>query len=384
MPFNGSGAFSRVYNWVTDKNNSINITASRMDTEDTGFATGLSSCVLKDGTQTITADLPMSGFKLTGVGNASARNQNAVVGQIQDSTYNWIAGGGTADVITATYSPAVTALVDGMELDFRATAANATTTPTFSPNGVTAHTITMNGGNALSAGNIPGNLFEGKLRYNLANTRWELMNPSSGGGFTTGDIKLTIKTSADAGWVMCNDGTIGNGSSGGTTRANADTVALYTLLWTNVSDTYAPVSTGRGANAAADYAANKTITLTKMLGRSLALSGAGSGLTSRSLGQTVGEETHTPTLAEMFAHTHTATVTDPTHFHGVFGGSGSVTNDGSIQALTGPAVVSGTFDKASAVKAVATGVTVANATQGSSTAFNVMQPTSFLNAMIKL
>jgi len=179
MPYNGAGVFNRVYNWVTDKNNSIPITASRVDTEDTGFATGLSNAICKDGQTTITANLPMSGFIHTGVGNASATNHYAVVSQIQNSSFNWIAGGGTADAITATYSPAVTSLVDGMELDFRATAANATTTPTFSPNGITAHTITLNGGVALVANNIPAALFEGKLRYNLANTRWELMNPKT-------------------------------------------------------------------------------------------------------------------------------------------------------------------------------------------------------------
>ncbi len=149
-----------------------------MDTEDSGFATGLSTCLLKDGTQNPTANLPMNGFAHTGVANATAANQYAVVSQIQNSSYNWIAGGGTADAITATYSPAITALVDGMELDFRATAANATTTPTFAPNGLTAHTITKKGGTALAANDIAAALFEGKLRYNLANTRWELLNPA--------------------------------------------------------------------------------------------------------------------------------------------------------------------------------------------------------------
>lgn len=49
MPFNGSGTFIRVYNWVTDKINGVNITASRVDTEDDGFAAGLTNCVTRDG-----------------------------------------------------------------------------------------------------------------------------------------------------------------------------------------------------------------------------------------------------------------------------------------------------------------------------------------------
>lgn len=92
----------------------------------------------------------------------------------------WATGGGTADAITATYSPANTTLTDGLLLGVRATAANATTTPTFSPDGLTAHTITKLGGAALQPGDIKGALTELLLRYNLANTRWELLNPVFG------------------------------------------------------------------------------------------------------------------------------------------------------------------------------------------------------------
>lgn len=177
-------------------------------------------------------------------------------------------------------------------------------------------------------------------------------------GWSTGDVKLTLKTVADTGWVMFNDGTIGNAASGGTTRANADTEALFTLLWTNVSNTYAAVSGGRGASAAADYAANKTIALTKMLGRALGIAGAGSGLTSRAIGFTVGEETHVLLEAEMPAHTHST-------------------------AFKNDSTSAGTVPYATA----STGATAANvntSSKGSGTAHNNMQPTTFLNAMVKL
>ena len=110
--------------------------------------------------------------------------------------------------------------------------------------------------------------------------------------FSTGDLKLTLRTAADAGWVLCNDGTIGNAASGATARADADTQALFTLLWTNMANALCPVSGGRGASAAADFAAGKTIGLTRMLGRALVVAGAGSGLTNRTLGATAGAETH--------------------------------------------------------------------------------------------
>lgn len=83
----------------------------------------------------------------------------------------------------------------------------------------------------------------------------------------TGDIKHCLRTSASGGWLAMNDGTIG--LSSGTARANVDTFPLYKTLWDGVSDTYAPVSTGRGASAVADFSAGKTITLTRSLGRVL-------------------------------------------------------------------------------------------------------------------
>ncbi len=72
MALNGSGTFSRLYNWVTDRNNSIKIRADRMDAELDGIATALSQALYKDGQQTVTADIPFGGFRLTGVGTATA------------------------------------------------------------------------------------------------------------------------------------------------------------------------------------------------------------------------------------------------------------------------------------------------------------------------
>lgn len=177
--YNGSGTWTRLYNWVNDKANGIAITASRMDAEFNDItANGLSKCLTRDGQGIASANLPMGTFRHTGVGNAAARTDYAAAGQIQDSSLVWVAAGGTADALTATYAPAITALVDGMRLGVRAASANATTTPTFSPNGIAAHTITKIGGTALAAGDIVGAGHELILSYNLANTRWELLNPA--------------------------------------------------------------------------------------------------------------------------------------------------------------------------------------------------------------
>lgn len=196
MPYNGSGIFTRVYNWVNDANASVNITASRFDTEDSGFATGLSNCITKDGQQTITANIPWNNKKITGLGAGTGATDAAQIGQVQGGQLNWVAAGGTADAITAVFSPVNTALTDGLLLYVRAGAANATTTPTFAPDGLTAHTITKTGGIALAANDIVGAGHELIFRYNLANTRWEYLNAAT--AVTDATISTTDITTNNA------------------------------------------------------------------------------------------------------------------------------------------------------------------------------------------
>ena len=91
----------------------------------------------------------------------------------------WGVAGGTADALTVTMTPAVTSLTDGLLVSFRSVSANATTTPTLKANATTAHVITAKGGAALSPGNIAGSGAEYLAVYNLANTRFELLNPTN-------------------------------------------------------------------------------------------------------------------------------------------------------------------------------------------------------------
>jgi hypothetical protein len=72
MAFNGSGTFARIYNWVTDQNNSVDITASRFDTEMDGMATGISNAICRDGQSTISANIPFNNKKITALGDATA------------------------------------------------------------------------------------------------------------------------------------------------------------------------------------------------------------------------------------------------------------------------------------------------------------------------
>jgi len=206
--------------------------------------------------------------------------------------------------------------------------------------------------------------------------------------FTTGDVKLTIKTVADVGWVLMNDGTIGNAASGGTTRANADTVDLFTLLWNNTADAQCAVSTGRGASAAADYAANKTIALPKALGRALAIYGTGSGLSARVMAQIVGAESRTIAQANLPASglsIPSLSVSGSANL--IRGGSdgGGANNVLEITGLDTDGVGQSTVAIPSSNITI-TGTTGGGTTgnMGSGTALDVMNPMVFLNVMIKL
>jgi hypothetical protein len=79
VPFDSSGSFQRVIpgGWKADAAAGIKITAVRHDSEDDGFAQGLSTCITKDGRTQPTANLPMNGKKLTNVGEPSAPQDGA-------------------------------------------------------------------------------------------------------------------------------------------------------------------------------------------------------------------------------------------------------------------------------------------------------------------
>ena len=83
MAYNSSGVFSRVHDFTDDRDNGIRIQASRMDAEMDGIATGLSTAITKDGTQTTTAIIPFA------VGLSIIDNQSAIFGTTSDYTLQY-------------------------------------------------------------------------------------------------------------------------------------------------------------------------------------------------------------------------------------------------------------------------------------------------------
>lgn len=103
-----------------------------------------------------------------------------VVAAGQAGAYVSATAGGTADALTGIFSPTVTSITNGMALAVRAGSANATTTPTFSPDGLTAKTIVKGAGAALVAGDIAGAGHWIVLRYDQVLDKWVMQNPATG------------------------------------------------------------------------------------------------------------------------------------------------------------------------------------------------------------
>lgn len=398
MGWNGSGSFNRLFSWSADKAAGLDISSSRMDADtDSITSEGLGNCLTRDGQGQPTTNLPMATFRHTNVGNGVARNDYPALGQVQDGLLNWTTAGGTADAITATYTPVLTALNDGQLCCFRAASSNATTTPTFAPNGLTAHTITKIGGAAVAAGDIQANQ-EVILRYNSTASRWELANPSLSASIgslpTTGALQFTMKTTPDPGWLMADDGTFGSVSSGSSNSNSASNLALFTLIFNSVSDTWAPLLTSTGSattraaqgTAAAAWAANCRMTLPKMLGRALAVAGAGSGLTSRALGQNLGEEAHILVASEIPQINSTTgggiSISVNSANSNVVVGNPQVINiagaSSPITAFASGGATSGTLTSSGTTPTI-----LSSSYNTSGAGHNNMPPSSFFNVMVK-
>ena len=159
----------------------------------------------------------------------------------------------------------------------------------------------------------------GNRKISLANLKGNFTLPA-------GVIVPYGGTTPPTGWLLCSGGTIGSATSGGTLRANADTSTLYTLLWESTANTELIIQdsagspTVRGANAAADFAANKRMPVYDMRGRAafgkdnmggsaasrITASGTGNpGVAGATLGAAGGLDRMTLTLAQSPSHTHT-------------------------------------------------------------------------------
>lgn len=291
--------------------------------------------------------------------------------------------------------------------------AAGTTTPqsAYSDSGLTLplpNPITLD-----TAGRVPQFfLADGSIKIRLTNAAGVtqvaadgilVIGASSGGGggspvdattvLATGDIKARYGTGAHTGFVRANARTLGSATSGATERANADCQALFEYLWGE--DANLTVSTGRGASAAADWAANKTIALPDWRGRTLAglddMGNSAAGVLTTAttgfgpavpttLGQGSGQESKTLVTANFPpytpAGTNSTSVATLTFTTSTAGSPGPLTVVNNI--------IAGSVSGSTITPPVGAQTFTGTAQGGTSTAFATLAPTRLLTIYIKL
>jgi len=248
--------------------------------------------------------------------NNSARAMMAAVKKWFDDLSGNLVTAGSSTAYTLTTNQTFTALTDGIYVRCRLDETSGVA-PTLNVDSLGAKSIQYVSGTAPASGVLLGGAIY-TFTYDNSADAW-IVEGAPSVVEPAGTIRAYVGTAAPSGYVRANGRTIGNGSSGASERANADTSTLYALLWDSYSDTVCPVSSGRGASAAADYAANKTLGLPDLRGRALfGLDDMGNSAAGRLAAATIDQTTNgatggadTVTLAEanLPSHTHSFSAT---------------------------------------------------------------------------
>ena len=161
----------------------------------TDIATAMTASLAKDGQTVPSANLPMGGFKHTGVADGSARTQYSACGQIQDGGLALIGSAAGADTITGSLTPAITAYASGMKVILVPAASN-TGAVTLQLNGIATPKAIKKFGTlvALVAGDMVISV-PALLIYD--GTQFVLQNPQATAGWKT-YLSLTVGTDVQA------------------------------------------------------------------------------------------------------------------------------------------------------------------------------------------
>jgi hypothetical protein len=150
----GAGNFSLPY---PDFVSGTTIESAQVDANNSDIEDAITASIAKDGQTVPTANLPMGGFKHTGVAVASARTDYARADQVIGSVLDYAADTGTATAYAIAPSPGISAYVVGQRFAFKATLANSGADPTLAVNSLPAGIIYWPNAASLVAGEIPAN-----------------------------------------------------------------------------------------------------------------------------------------------------------------------------------------------------------------------------------
>lgn len=180
---NGSGTY-------TAPSNSWNpvISGTAIDSSDFNdllddLETGITNSIAKDGQTTITADLPMSSFKHTGVGDATARTNYLTLKQLQDGDVLELSSVSGANTLTATAPFSLTSYAQGQVFRFVATGTN-TGAVTLNLNSIGAVAVQK-----LGAALVSGDITTGDaVAVYYDGTQFQMLTPARDPVLTAGSI----------------------------------------------------------------------------------------------------------------------------------------------------------------------------------------------------
>jgi hypothetical protein len=188
MSFNGNGVFLvNTAGQPVVPGTVISSTAFNALTAD--LANGLTNTITKDGQTTLTANLPMAGFKITGLGAGTAATDAARISQIQGGSLSFVTVTGT-NALLGSLVPAIAVYTTGAMYSFIVQNTN-TGAVTLNIDSVGVKDVLRNGTDPIQAGDlVAGNivvvLYDG--------TAFQLISVGFGGGATgAGGDKIFIE-----------------------------------------------------------------------------------------------------------------------------------------------------------------------------------------------
>jgi hypothetical protein len=244
MSYNGSGVFQiNTTGQPVVAGTVISSTAFNALTSD--LATGLSTAITKDGQTTVTANIPLAGFKITGLGAATVGTDAVRYSQIQSNTDKLVTVSGT-DTLTGSVTPALTAYAAGNLFSFVVANTN-TTAVTINIDGVGSKSITRTGSTALVAGDmIAGQVV--LIEYD--GTRFQLLN---GNSFTNLNVSgnETINGTLTYGGVTLTNAVTGTGKMVLDTSPAIATPTITNPTVTNYVESVVAIGTVSSSNTIA-------------------------------------------------------------------------------------------------------------------------------------
>lgn len=122
------------------------ISSSQVDANNATIVSEITNSIAADGQTTPSANLPMGGFKHTGLGAGSAAADSANFGQVQAQAYIWCGTAtGTKNALILSPSPAITAYAAGQVFRFKTGATQSDDAVTIAVSGLATKAAQSNG-----------------------------------------------------------------------------------------------------------------------------------------------------------------------------------------------------------------------------------------------